>query len=229
MPRTNVAVEPGSMPTAGVAGPVLVADASADTRDMYGLALAASGVPVIFAADGRDALVQIYRVMPAAIVVDLTLPFIDAPQLCALLRNDPATAALRIVVVTGDPTRAPWILTRGADEVLIKPLPLDALIAAVRRESDAVERRVGRPASENERMGRKRVAKVRAHERYVTRQPPLLPPPLKCPLCDISLQYDRSHVGGVSDRHPEQWDSFVCATHGVFQYRHRTRKLRRMP
>jgi hypothetical protein len=40
------------------------------------------------------------------------------------------------------------------------------------------------------------------------------------------LQYDCSHVGGVSARHPEQWDYFLCAKHGAFQYRHRTRKLR---
>jgi len=228
MPRTSVALDPGTMPTADTAGPVLVADASADTRNMYGLALEAAGVPVIFATDGRDALVQIHRLKPSAIIADLMLPFIDAVQLCALIRNDSATAPLRVVVIASDRTRAPGILAAGVDEVLIKPVPLDALTAAVHRERDGGAPRGDAPARDDER-GRKRVAKVRAHQRYVTRQPPLLPPPLKCPLCDADLQYDRSHVGGVSERHPEQWDSFVCATHGVFQYRHRTRKLQHIP
>ena len=42
--------------------------------------------------------------------------------------------------------------------------------------------------------------------------------------------YRRSHVGGVSSKHSEQWDYFDCeAGCGTFQYRTRTRKLRKVP
>jgi hypothetical protein len=37
-----------------------------------------------------------------------------------------------------------------------------------------------------------------------------------------------SCIGGVNARHPEQWDYFICAACGAFQYRQRTRKLRRL-
>ena len=34
----------------------------------------------------------------------------------------------------------------------------------------------------------------------------------------------------VSERHAEQWDEFRCAAGcGAFEYRHRTRRLRRQP
>lgn len=45
-------------------------------------------------------------------------------------------------------------------------------------------------------------------------------------LCDRELRYLRSHVGGVSIKHSEQWDHFVCPTGcGRFEYRVRTRRL----
>jgi len=60
-----------------------------------------------------------------------------------------------------------------------------------------------------------------------TTTPPNSPPDLRCPLCDQTLQYRTSHVGGVSERHREQWDYFECPNGcGDFQYRQRTRKLR---
>jgi hypothetical protein len=47
--------------------------------------------------------------------------------------------------------------------------------------------------------------------------------------CDLTLRYLRSHIGGVNARNPEQWDYFECARGcGTFQYRERTRKLRKV-
>jgi hypothetical protein len=71
------------------------------------------------------------------------------------------------------------------------------------------------------------ISRVRARERFTTTTPPLPPPELVCPSCDQKLAYECSHVGGVSDRHPEQWDAFRCTSCGSFEYRQRTRKLRR--
>jgi hypothetical protein len=70
------------------------------------------------------------------------------------------------------------------------------------------------------------MSRVRAFQRFKTTTPPLEPPELVCPACDHKLQYQGSHLGGVSDRHPEQWDEFRCAACGPFEYRQRTRKLR---
>jgi hypothetical protein len=74
-----------------------------------------------------------------------------------------------------------------------------------------------------------RVTLSRAHEHRDTTLPPAPPPTLVCPACDRPLRYMRSHIGGVSERHREQWDYFECARGcGTFQYRQRTRKIRRV-
>jgi hypothetical protein len=69
---------------------------------------------------------------------------------------------------------------------------------------------------------------VRAHSRFATTSPSVAPPTLRCPSCDRPLVYEQSYLGGVSDRHAEQWDYFTCSTCGMFQYRQRTRKIRRV-
>jgi hypothetical protein len=69
----------------------------------------------------------------------------------------------------------------------------------------------------------------KAHARHDTTTPAVLPPALVCPACDVPLRYLRSHIGGVNARNPEQWDYFECTRGcGTFQYRERTRKLRKM-
>ena len=226
-------ITPNPAAFAGDLRTVLVADADPDARKIYTRLLTAGGVRVVEAADGREALVQIFKMRPDALVMDVKLPFIDGLQLCGLIRHDASTAALRVVAITSDPEppRVQRIRDRGADVVLVKPVNLVALAAAVRADhgeqpspgDHTDDRAPVTPAPSGRRL-----AKVRARDRYVTTRPPLMPPPLRCPLCDGDLQDHCSHIGGVNDRSPEQWDSYVCAHHGTFQYRHRTRRLRQV-
>jgi hypothetical protein len=44
------------------------------------------------------------------------------------------------------------------------------------------------------------------------------------PHCDVLLIYERTTVSGAERL--ERWDAFTCRTHGAFEYRHRTGKLR---
>jgi hypothetical protein len=67
------------------------------------------------------------------------------------------------------------------------------------------------------------------YQRSTTSTPSARPPALQCPKCQGSLTYQHSHIGGVSSRHAEQWDRYACpACGGWFEYRQRTRKLRRV-
>jgi hypothetical protein len=45
--------------------------------------------------------------------------------------------------------------------------------------------------------------------------------------CDQSLTYERTIFNGVN--RVERWDLCTCRTCGPYEYRHRTRKLRRSP
>lgn len=51
-------------------------------------------------------------------------------------------------------------------------------------------------------------------------------PRLICPDCDRPLQYQQTFFGGV--KREERWDQFVCRPCAIsYEYRHRTRRLRR--
>ena len=124
--------------------------------------------------------------------------------------------------------------------VLVKPAAIENIRHEIQRlladascsGSDTATMRDGPTRSNVSRhrvtaSGRARLTRTRVFSRYTTTTPPTLPPILLCPLCDRPLTYERSHIGGVSDRHPEQWDEYGCSNAcGTFQYRHRTRKLR---
>jgi hypothetical protein len=58
-----------------------------------------------------------------------------------------------------------------------------------------------------------------------TTTPDPAPLRLACPNCAAPLAYDHSVMSGVGI--PERWDLFDCGKCGQFEYRHRTRQLRR--
>jgi two-component system, cell cycle response regulator DivK len=221
---------------------VLLVDRDFETRSLYRHSLMAARWRVDESDDGRDALVKVLDRHPALVVTEIRLPYIDGYQLCHLLRQDPETCDVHIVVLTGD--AAPEQLTRarraGADLVLVKPCLPDQLDSELRRltresrdlrsRSEAARERASAQLSRSSALiERGHRTLVRAHARFETTTPALTPPELRCPICDRPLRYERSHIGGVSSRHPEQWDYLTCSgTCGTFQYRHRTRKLRRV-
>jgi CheY-like chemotaxis protein len=220
---------------------VLLVDRDFETRSLYRHSLMAAGWRVEESDDGRDALVKVIERKPSFVVTEIRLPFIDGYELCQLLRRDPETRDVQIVVLTAEAFSAQIDRARraGADSVLTKPcLPtqLDQELrrllehsADLRVRSEAARTRATAQLSRsNELLARAHHRTlVRAHARFETTTPALPPPELRCPSCDRPLVYERSHIGGVSERHTEQWDYFACSgSCGTFQYRHRTRKLR---
>lgn len=209
----------------------LVVEADPDTRSLYRAVLEHDGCEVVEATDGRDALTSALVRPPSVVVSELRLPLIDGVSLCEILRRDHATAAVPIVIVTSDSrsTEIDRAHDAGADLVLVKPTPPDVLLEHIQRLTDRTGAAAQKTPSTPLRppAGRER-PKVKAHERFVTTAPPISPAALLCPQCDQPLQYRCSHVGGVSERHPEQWDYFLCVECGGFQYRQRTRKLRHL-
>jgi len=100
----------------------------------------------------------------------------------------------------------------------------EASIHEVAREQLKVERPIApAPAAPIKTRGRSR-----GFQRHVTTTPAAAPPALRCPRCDEGLAYQHSHIGGVNAESVEQWDYFQCRQCGIYQYRHRTRKLKRM-
>jgi CheY-like chemotaxis protein len=218
----------------------LLVDRDADTRQMYAEYLALDQWRTEEAEDGREALAKAIAAHPDVVVTETRLPGLSGYDLCSILRRDESTRSIPIVVVTAD-AYAPSLdraQSAGADAVLVKPclpetllLELKRVVARaedVRARSQAALERAEAVLERARRVERKAPLK-RSVLRGDTVSPPQAPPVLVCPLCDKPLLYRRSHFGGVNESHQEQWDYFDCpGACGTFQYRVRTRKLKRV-
>jgi CheY-like chemotaxis protein len=236
---------PPHLPSAGDHSPVaLLVEHDVDTRRIYSDYLKQFAFEVEEATDGREALVKALTGSYDVIITETRLPFIDGCALCDVLRHDAATRTTPILVVTGEAFKADAdrALRAGADTVLVKPCRPETLLAeacrvlersaGARTRDDTVHAETDRAEARARAHPRPRTSRQplsHAHRRGDTTAPPLATPDLVCPECDKPLEYRRSQIGGVSARHPEQWDYYECAGGcGTFQYRQRTRRLRKV-
>jgi CheY-like chemotaxis protein len=210
---------------------ILVAATDAERRDLYTRACAPVELDVVHASDGGVALAKALAQPPLLVIAEIGLPHVDGGALCEILHRDSATAAVPVLLVASeagpDVERA---RRAGADGVLLEAAAGETILDEVRRWVDA-PRDAGRRASARRTASNNsgRTARSKRRLRFITRTPSSSGPALLCPRCDRPLTYKHSHIGGVSDRHPEQWDYYFCPKAcGEFQYRHRTRTLRRV-
>jgi CheY-like chemotaxis protein len=223
----------------------LVADADAGSREMYVESMKLANWAVVEAIDGPQALALALARRPDVIIADTHLPGISGRELCNLLRVDLATRATPIVLITSATMAGELERLRaaGASAVMLKPCVPEALLSESVRllEVSRAPRESWTPNAEtrpgsltdaerlDEEQLRARRMMSRTHRRGETDVPPSSPPELICPECDRPLDYKSSQVGGVSVRNTEQWDYFLCSSGcGTFQYRQRTRKLRKV-
>jgi len=100
----------------------------------YTQLLTEAGYRVLCAKNGYEALAEVSRAAPSLIILDLKLPKLDGWDLLDRLKGDVTVASIPIVVVTGDslPSHHELARSRGAADVLTKPVHPDDLMASVR-------------------------------------------------------------------------------------------------
>jgi DNA-binding response OmpR family regulator len=111
--------------------------------------LAEEGYETLRAADGESGLALIRSTLPDLIVLDIMLPILDGLSICRIIRKDPNTQHIPIIMLTARGTAVDKIvgLESGADDYIVKPFGLGEFLARVR----AVMRRIsGRPALQDE-------------------------------------------------------------------------------
>jgi signal transduction histidine kinase/ActR/RegA family two-component response regulator len=111
---------------------VVLVDDDRASLDLLSAYLDGSGTRVLRARDGVEALEQIRKVPPVAVVLDIKLPRLDGWQVLAELKADAATVAIPVVIASVVDDRARG-LALGADEYLLKPIGRDELVDALRR------------------------------------------------------------------------------------------------
>ena len=94
-----------------------------------------AGFDVIAAADGAQALKKARAAVPSLIVLDLMLPEIDGLEVCKMLRRDPATAGIPIIMLTAKAAEMDRIvgLELGADDYITKPFSPRELVLRVKK------------------------------------------------------------------------------------------------
>lgn len=112
---------------------ILVVDDNSELLELLRLGLKDAGFNVATAANGFEALQKARSLEPDLIVLDLVLPELDGFAVCETLRNDPATAAIPIIVLTGlssEFTRYAG-LEAGADQYVTKPVTPTELVSKI--------------------------------------------------------------------------------------------------
>jgi CheY-like chemotaxis protein len=114
--------------------PVLIVDDDEDTRRLMERAMVLHGLPVRMAADSKEVAQAMRKPpQPRLILLDIDLPGTNGFRIMQLLRQNPQTASIPIVLVTShsEPSDVIQGLSLGADGYLSKPLSIATLRAAV--------------------------------------------------------------------------------------------------
>ncbi|HEY0968446.1 MAG TPA: response regulator [Opitutaceae bacterium] len=114
---------------------VLSVDDERDVTDLVHFHLKRAGFNVLTAANGRQALSLIESRRPDLVLLDLMLPDIDGFGVCEILRRQPETATVPIIIVTAWSTSDARHLglEMGALDYLTKPFSPKELVERVQR------------------------------------------------------------------------------------------------
>jgi two-component system phosphate regulon response regulator PhoB len=114
---------------------VLVVDDEPDVLDLVSYNLGQAGFAVETAVDGADALRKARAAAPDLILLDLMLPEMDGLEVCKLLRRDPKTSAIPIIMLTARAGEIDRIvgLELGATDYVPKPFSPRELVLRVKK------------------------------------------------------------------------------------------------
>ncbi|MBN1827873.1 MAG: response regulator, partial [Deltaproteobacteria bacterium] len=117
-----------------MASKILVVDDERDIVDLMAYNLEKEGYRVIKAYDGEEALCSLAVQELDLMILDLMLPGIQGMEVARLVRKNPKTSFLPIIMVTarGEEIDKVLGLEVGADDYITKPFSVRELIARVR-------------------------------------------------------------------------------------------------
>lgn len=112
---------------------ILIVDDDAQLRSTIQMVLKLKGYEVIDADNGATALKLARAALPDLVISDINMPQADGYAALAELRKDPATAAIPLILMTGESDSAGMRkgMELGADDFLSKPFAMNALLKAV--------------------------------------------------------------------------------------------------
>ena len=129
---------------------VYIADDELNIRKLIAFGLKDSGFETAEFPDGTQLLAALKLRVPDAIILDWMMPQPDGLAVCRMLRENSATRAIPVLMLTarGEEIDRVLGLEIGADDYIVKPFSMKELCARVR----AVLRRTGRQEEPAEKV-----------------------------------------------------------------------------
>jgi DNA-binding response OmpR family regulator len=114
---------------------ILVVDDEPEAVELVEFNLKGAGYEVSTAGDGAEALNKARRIQPNLVILDVMMPEIDGMEVCKLLRRDPATSAIPIIMLTAKASEVDRVLglELGADDYVVKPFSPRELVLRVKK------------------------------------------------------------------------------------------------
>lgn len=112
---------------------ILVVEDEQDIRRLVAYNLKKHGYAVDEAADGEEALRLLRASAYGLIVLDLMLPGLSGTEVLGILKRDPRTAAMPVIMLTARSEEEDKVggLNAGADDYMTKPFSVKELLARV--------------------------------------------------------------------------------------------------
>jgi len=112
---------------------VLVVEDDQDLVELLDFNLRSAGFSTSTASNGVEALQMARSVLPDLILLDLMLPELDGFAVCEILRREPATASVPIIILTAMSSELARFtgLECGANDYITKPFSPKQLVSRV--------------------------------------------------------------------------------------------------
>ncbi|MFH2122098.1 MAG: response regulator [Pseudomonadota bacterium] len=113
---------------------ILIVEDDENIQQLVGYNLAKAGFNVLYADNGEQALASVKRELPDLMVLDIMLPTLNGFEVCKILRKDPQTRTLPIIMLTakGEENDVTAGLDLGADDYITKPFSPKILVSRIK-------------------------------------------------------------------------------------------------
>jgi len=114
-------------------GKILVVDDEVNITQILEFSIGAEGYEVLTAVNGEEAIDKARREQPDLIILDIMMPKIDGYEACRILKANPATKNIPVVLLTAKGRDIDKRLGYevGATDYIVKPFSPNKLVARI--------------------------------------------------------------------------------------------------